>query len=149
MTSADTSSLVIEKEFAYPPEKVWRALTEGELMREWLLENDFEPVVGHAFSFRTEAPAAAGMDWDGVIESEVLVVRPYEELAYRWNALGLVSVVRWTLAATAGGTLVRMEQSGFRPDQKAAYHGANYGWEKFLEGLERVLSGELGMGSGE
>ena len=149
MTSADTRSLVIEKEFAYPPEKVWRALTEGELMREWLLENDFEPVVGHAFTFRTEVPAAAGMDWDGVIESEVLEIERHKKLSYSWNALGLVSVVSWTLTATAGGTLVRMEQTGFRPDQKAAYHGANYGWQKFMGGLERVLSGELGMGSGE
>jgi hypothetical protein len=35
-----------------------------------------------------------------------------------------------------------MEQSGFRPDQQAAYKGANYGWQKFFNNLERV-TGEL------
>ena len=43
--------------------------------------------------------------------------------------MGLESVVVWTLVATEGGTLVRMEQSGFRPDQEAAYKGAKYGWQ--------------------
>jgi uncharacterized protein YndB with AHSA1/START domain len=47
----------------------------------------------------------------------------------------------WTLVPTKGGTLVRMEQSGFRPDQEQAYQGANYGWQKFIGGLERLLAG--------
>ena len=55
--------------------------------------------------------------------------------------MGLESVVVWTLIATSGGTLVRMEQSGFRPDQEAYYQGASYGWQKFIGGLERVVAG--------
>jgi hypothetical protein len=38
-----------------------------------------------------------------------------------------------------GGTRVRMEQSGFRPEHTNAYKGANYGWTRFMDGLERVL----------
>ena len=137
MTTAATRSLVIEKEMPYSPEKIWRALTEGSLMKEWLMDNDFQPVVGHRFSFRsTPVP-----NWDGIIESEVLVVEPNKKLSYSWGALGLESAVVWTLVATEGGTLVRMEQSGFRPDQEAAYKGANYGWQKFIGGLERVVAG--------
>ncbi len=133
----DTRSLVIEKELPHPPEKVWRALTQGPLIKEWLMDNDFQPVVGHRFNFRfTPMP-----NWNGVIDSEVLVIEPNQKLSYRWNALGLESVVVWTLAPTEGGTLVRMEQSGFRPDQEAAYKGANYGWQKFIGGLERVVAG--------
>jgi uncharacterized protein YndB with AHSA1/START domain len=45
------------------------------------------------------------------------------------------------LVATEGGTLVRMEHSGFQPDQEAAYKGAKYGWQKFIGGLERVVAG--------
>jgi uncharacterized protein YndB with AHSA1/START domain len=132
-----TRSLVIEKELPHPPEKVWRALTQGPLIKEWLMDNDFQPVVGHRFNFRsTPMPS-----WDGVIDSEVLVLEPNKKLSYRWNALGLESVVVWTLVATSGGTLVRMEQSGFRPDQEAAYKGANYGWQKFIGSLERVVAG--------
>jgi uncharacterized protein YndB with AHSA1/START domain len=79
--------------------------------------------------------------WDGVIDCEVLVVEPNKQLSYSWNSLGLESVVVWTLAATSGGTLVRMEQSGFRPDQDSFYKGANYGWQNFIGGLERVVAG--------
>ncbi len=137
MTPADTRSLVIEKELPYPPEKIWRALTEGALIKEWLLDNDFQPVVGHQFNFR--APPLP--QWNGVIDSEVLVVELNRKLSYSWGSSGLESVVAWTLVPTKSGTLVRMEQTGFRPDQKAAYNGANYGWQKFIGGLERVVAG--------
>jgi uncharacterized protein YndB with AHSA1/START domain len=132
-----TRSLVIEKELPHPPEKVWRALTQGPLVKEWLMDNDLQPVVGHRFNFRsTPMP-----NWNGVIDCEVLVVEPNKKLSYSWNSLGLESVVVWTLVATSSGTLVRMEQSGFRPDQDANYKGANYGWQKFIGGLERVVAG--------
>jgi uncharacterized protein YndB with AHSA1/START domain len=132
-----TRSLVIEKELPHPPEKVWRALTQGPLVKEWLMDNDLQPVVGHRFNFRsTPMP-----NWNGVIDCEVLVVEPNKKLSYSWNSLGLESVVVWTLVATGSGTLVRMEQSGFRPDQEANYKGANYGWQKFFGGLERVVAG--------
>jgi uncharacterized protein YndB with AHSA1/START domain len=132
-----TRSLVIEKELPHPAEKIWRALTQGALIKEWLMDNDFQAVVGHKFSFRsTPVPK-----WDGVIDSQVLIIEPNKKLSYSWNSLGLETVVVWTLVPTKGGTLVRMEQSGFRPDQEANYQGANYGWQKFIGGLERVLAG--------
>ena len=132
-----TRSLVIEKELPHPVGKVWRALTQGALIKEWLMDNDFQPEVGHKFKFRsTPMP-----NWNGIIDSQVLVVEPDKKLSYSWNSMGLESVVVWTLVATSGGTLVRMEQSGFRPDQEANYRGANYGWQKFIGGLERVVAG--------
>jgi len=70
---------------------------------------------------------------DGVIDSKVLVVEPNRQLSYTWDALGLKSVVVWTLTPTKTGTLVRMEHSG-------AYKGANYGWQKFIGQLEQVLA---------
>ena len=79
--------------------------------------------------------------WNGIIDSEVLVIEPNKKLSYSWGSLGLESVVVWTLVPTKGGTLVRMEQSGFRADQEANYQGANYGWQKFIGGLERVVGG--------
>src|ERR1700678_3066026 len=114
-----TRSLVIEREMPYPPEKIWRALTEGPLIKEWLVDNDFQPVVGHQFNFRsTPVP-----NWNGVIDSEVLVVEPNKKLSYSWGSMGLGTVVVWTLIAISGGTLLRMEQSGFRSDKDAAYKG--------------------------
>jgi uncharacterized protein YndB with AHSA1/START domain len=136
-TTAATRTLVIEKEMPHPPEKVWRALTQGPLIKEWLMDNDFQPVVGHKFNFRsTPVP-----NWDGIINSEVVVVEPNKKLSYSWSTMGMGSVVVWTLVATSGGTLVRMEHSGFRSDQDAAYKGANYGWQKFIGNLEKVLAG--------
>ena len=132
-----THSVVIEKELPHAPEKVWRALTQGPLIKEWLMDNDFQPVVGHRFQFRsTPVP-----NWNGIIDSEVLVVEPNKKLSYSWGSFGLESVVVWTLTATEGGTMVRMEHSGFRSDQDAAYKGANYGWRKFIGNLERVVAG--------
>jgi uncharacterized protein YndB with AHSA1/START domain len=131
-----TRTLVIEKELPHPPEKIWRALTQGALLREWLMDNDFQPVVGHKFSFR----AAPAPNWSGVIESEVLVVEPNKTLSYSWGAVGLGTVVVWTLVATAGGTLLRMEQSGFGPDQGRNYGGARLGWQRFLTNLEQLLA---------
>jgi len=132
-----TRTLVIEREMPHPPEKIWRALTQGPLIQEWLMDNDFQPVVGHKFNFHsTPVP-----NWNGVIESEVLVLEPNKKLSYSWGTLGLESVVVWTLVPTSGGTLVRMEQSGFRDDQEFAYKGANYGWQKFIGRLEQVVAG--------
>jgi uncharacterized protein YndB with AHSA1/START domain len=131
-----TRSLVIEKEMPHSLEKIWRALTEGQLIKEWLMDNDFQPVVGHRFTLRsTPMP-----NWNGIIECQVLVIEPNKKLSYSWGSSGLESVVVWTLVATDEGTLIRMEQSGFRPDQEANYKGASYGWQKFLGSLERVAT---------
>ncbi|WP_213806274.1 SRPBCC domain-containing protein [Granulicella sp. dw_53] len=133
----ETLTLAIERVFPHPPEKLWRALTENPLIAQWLMNNDFEPVVGRKFQFRHEPMP----NWDGVIDCEVLIVDHLKQLSYSWGSLGLDSVVLWTLTPAEGGTHLRMEQSGFRPDQQAAYQGANYGWQKFLAALEQVLGG--------
>ncbi len=135
--AAQTRTLVIEREMPHPPEKIWRALTEGPLIEEWLMSNDFQPVVGHRFTFR----AAPVQSWNGVIDSEVMVVEPHARLVYSWGTLGLGTVVTWTLTPTEGGTNLRMEQSGFGPNQNANYNGAKYGWNKFIGNLEGVLGG--------
>jgi len=132
-----TRSVVIEKELPHPPEKVWRALTQTSLIKEWLMDNDLQPAVGHKFQFRsTPMP-----NWNGIIDSEVLVVDPNKKLSYSWGSLGLESVVTFTLTPTDAGTHIRMEQTGFRDDQEQAYKGATYGWQKFIGNLEQVIAG--------
>jgi uncharacterized protein YndB with AHSA1/START domain len=132
-----TRTLVIEREMPHPPEKIWRALTQSPLIEDWLMKNDFQPVVGHRFTFR----ATPMPNWNGVIDGEVLVVEPNLRLSYGWGSLGLESVVTWTLTPTKDGTHVRMEQSGFRSEEDASYKGARYGWQKFIGSLERVVGG--------
>ena len=137
MTTETTRSVVIEREFPYPPEKIWRALTEGDLIQQWLMENDFQPAVDHRFTFRAKPVP----NWNGIIDCKVLVVEPNKHLTYTWGTLGMGSVVAWTLTPTKTGTLIRMEQSGFRADQDAAYKGAKYGWTKFIGNLDKVVAG--------
>jgi uncharacterized protein YndB with AHSA1/START domain len=136
-TAESTRSVVIERVFPHPPEKLWRALTDGPLLAQWLMNNDFVPVAGRPFQFRAEPVPG----WNGIIDCEVKVVDPLKELSYTWGTMGTVTVVHWTLTPAAGGTLVRMEQSGFGAGQEFAYKGATYGWKRFLGELERVLDG--------
>jgi uncharacterized protein YndB with AHSA1/START domain len=137
-TAVERRTVVVERDIAHPPEKLWRALTQPHLMEEWLMKNDFKPEVGHHFNLRG--------DWGGVLDCEVLVVEPQRELAYTWNfrhddaAFNLESVVTFTLTPTATGTRLRMEQTGFRPDQRQAFGGAHAGWKQFFEKLDQVLA---------
>jgi uncharacterized protein YndB with AHSA1/START domain len=108
-TAAETLSVVVEREVAYPPEKIWRALTEPHLIEEWLMKNDFKPVADHRFNLRG--------DW-GTVDCQVRAIEPNKMLSYTWDALGLKSIVTWTLTPTSAGTHLRMEQSGFRQDQQ-------------------------------
>jgi uncharacterized protein YndB with AHSA1/START domain len=95
------------------------------------VKNDFKPVVGHRFDLRA--------DW-GAVGCQVLEVEPNKTLSYTRGAYGLESVVTWTLTPTSTGTRLRMEQSGFRPDQQQGYQGAKYGWQQFFANLEQVLA---------
>jgi uncharacterized protein YndB with AHSA1/START domain len=140
MTNAatETRSVVVEREVPFPPEKIWRALTQPHLIEEWLMKNDFAPVVGHRFNLRG--------DWGGVLDCEVLAIEPNRRLSYTWNfahddaAYNLESVVTFTLTPTPTGTRLRMEQLGFRPDQKQAFGGAKTGWQQFFTKLEQLLA---------
>lgn len=134
--AAETRTLTVERTFPHPPEKLWRALTESPLIAEWLLKNDFAPAIGHKFQFRSEPVQG----WNGIIDCEVLAIDPPKQLSYTWSSMGLDSVVLFTLAPSDGGTHLRMEQSGFRPDQQQAYGGAKYGWNSFFDKLGHVLS---------
>ena len=106
MPDPATRSIVVERVMPHPPEKVWRALTEGPLIEQWLMKNDFQPVVGHRFHFRADPTP----HWNGVTDCEVLAVEPHRRLSYRWcssgeeAADGLDTVVTWTLSPADGGT---------------------------------------------
>jgi uncharacterized protein YndB with AHSA1/START domain len=132
-----TRTVVVEREIPHPPEKVWRALTQPILIEEWLMKNDFEPLVGHRFKLRG--------DWGGILDCEVLAIDANRLLSYTWNfahedpAYALQSIVTLTLTPTDKGTHLRMEQAGFRPTQKQAFQGANYGWREFLGKLADVV----------
>ena len=137
---SETQTVTVEREFPHPPERLWRALTQPHLIAEWLMKNDFVAEVGHRFHLSG--------DWGGVLDCEVLAIEPGRALSYRWDhgnenpAYDLRSVVSFTLTPTAAGTLLRMEQAGFRPEQKQASGGAKHGWQQFFGQLEQLLDRE-------
>jgi len=104
--------------FQHPPERVWEFLTNPELLAQWLMENDFQPVVGHKFRFVTKPKIKLG--FDGIVYCEVLELVPYQRLSYSWKGgagkgkIHLDSVVRWTLTPKDNGTLLLLEHTGFR-----------------------------------
>ena len=136
--SDELRTVTIERDFAHPPERLWRALTQPHLIAEWLMKNDFAPVVGHRFNLTG--------DWGGVLDCEVLSVEPGRALSYRWDyvhedpAFDLRSVVSFALEPTPAGTRLTMEQTGFRPEQKQASGGARYGWAQNFGKLDELLA---------
>ena len=150
--AAETRSVVIEREVPHAPEKIWRALTQPHLIEEWLMKNDFQPEVGRSFTLRSDPYP----NWDGVIRCEVVAVEPNRRLVYRWGALGVDTLVTWTLTPTDTGARLRMEQSGFRADQPqkiviagfvAGLCGGAFAWLLIVLGLVgggvRLLPGIL------
>ena len=131
-TQAGTRSVVVERKLPYPPEKIWCALTQPHLIGEWLMQTDFEPVLGHKFQLRA--------DW-GAVDCEVKAIEPNRTLTYTWAAYGLESLVTFTLTPAGRGTHLRMEQAGFPHSNEQAYRGAQFGWKAFLGKLEQLLAG--------
>ena len=130
-TATQTLSVVVERDVPFAPDKVWRALTQQPLIADWLMNNDFMPVMDHRFKLSA--------DW-GSVDCQVLKVEPTTTLSYSWGSHGLKSVVTWTLTPTSTGARLRMEHSGFRPDQPQFYEGAKGGWPRFIAALEQVLA---------
>ncbi|HEY0707587.1 MAG TPA: SRPBCC domain-containing protein [Polyangia bacterium] len=135
--SRDTLSL--EFELKHPKEKVWRALTDPTLLAEWLLPViEFKLEEGAAFTYKTQPYPG----WDGIVNCKMLEIEPHKKLKYTWGVPFLETVVTFTLAPTASGTRLSIEQSGFKPDQQREFGGARYGWNmmtgKLVELLERV-----------
>ncbi|HEY8781537.1 MAG TPA: SRPBCC domain-containing protein [Mucilaginibacter sp.] len=137
---------IIKHQFSYahPKETVWEYLTNSELMAQWLMKNDFQPVVGHEFQFRT-GPIPA-LDFDGIHYCKVLEIVPFETLSYSWNTgpggdeINLESVVTWTLQPTEKGTEVTLEHRGFaKKENLDFYNGLLHGWVAKLEKIGKLL----------
>ena len=128
-----------ERELRHPPERVWRALTEPELMRRWLMETDFEPTAGHHFEFRTDP----GIGFDGVLRGEVILVDPPRQIAYTFKG-GMMrheTTVTWTLIPETKGTRLILEHTGFTGFADIAISGIiGLGWRRMLGDLPEVLT---------
>jgi uncharacterized protein YndB with AHSA1/START domain len=133
------ASINVDQYVAHPPERVWGALTDPVRMAVWLMPNDFAPVVGHRFTFRTEPQPG----FDGTVHCEVLEVVAPQRLRLSWRGGRLDTTVTWTLVPEGRGTRVFLEHAGFDPDdelQRYAFTALGGGWRSsVLPKLARVL----------
>lgn len=103
------SEIVFEAIYPTSIAAVWRALTDPEEIRAWLMETDFAPVLGHGFTFRTDPRPG----FDGTVRCRVLEIEPERRLSYSWVAGGIDTVVTWTLEPRGESTAVKLVHSGF------------------------------------
>jgi uncharacterized protein YndB with AHSA1/START domain len=130
--------------FSRSAETVWEYLTKSELMELWLMKNNFRPVAGADFEFRT-GPIAS-LNFDGIFYCRVLEIEPFKKLSYSWQSgpgdkrIALDSVVEWRLQPTGEGTTLFLEHSGFaKPENDAFYKGLDHGWTEKLENIDNLL----------
>ena len=137
---AQTDALSFELDLRHGPAKVWRALTDPVLLKEWLLPAvGFTLEPGAAFTLHTQAFPG----WDGTVNCRLVEIEAERKLSYTWvvGDLEIDTVVTFTLTPTAQGTHLSLVQSGFKPDQKQNFGGARYGWKLMSEKLVGVLAG--------
>ncbi|WP_149259324.1 SRPBCC domain-containing protein [Actinomadura sp. K4S16] len=135
--SGERASIEVDEFLPHPPAKVWRALTEPELLARWLMPNDFKPVVGHRFTFAAKPIPAVG--FDGTIECRVLDIEELRLLRISWRGGGLDTTVTWRLVAEGRGTRLFVEHAGFDLDDPVnayAFRGMGGGWRS---GIFRAL----------
>lgn len=120
-----TDAIRFEFDLPHPPGKVWRALTDAELVRQWLLPvTDLDLAKGAEFTFT--APPQPG--WDGLVRCKYLEIETHRRLRWSWVVGDLDTVVTFTLTPTQSGTHLCMVQSGFTSSQRHNFGGARYGW---------------------
>ncbi|MES2513226.1 MAG: SRPBCC domain-containing protein [Bacteroidota bacterium] len=121
-----------------PPEKVWEHLTDAELLSEWLMKNDFKPIIGHKFQFY--AKPVVNMGFDGNVYCQVLEIIPLKKLSYSWKGgpgkgkITLDSVVTWTLIEKDNATELTIEHTGFKGLKNfVGYFFMNSGWKSIIK----------------
>jgi uncharacterized protein YndB with AHSA1/START domain len=141
----DPRAIYLDEFLPHPPEKVWRALTEPDLIARWLMPNDFKLQLGHKFTFRGFPMPAAGFGGTG--HSEVLDFEPEKMLRIAWRAApedasSLDSTVTFTLEPEGRGTRLFLAHEGFDPGdpyQAAGRRLMDGGWRGIPARISEVI----------
>ncbi|MGW1885759.1 SRPBCC family protein [Streptomyces sp. NPDC001970] len=141
----DLTTIRVDQFLAHPPAKVWRALTEPELIAQWLMPGDFRLEVGHRYTM-TSVPRP-GTGFSGTVEAEVKAFERERMLRVRWADADPGSSVNWTITWTlepeGRGTRLFLVHEGFDPDdpaQRMAHKIMGGGWRSHvMRALEATL----------
>ena len=139
-----TKSIQREMLIAQPREVVWRGIAQSATLADWMFPNDFEPRVGHQFTF--QVPPNPKVNFEGLtVRCEVLECDPPSRLIFSWSVGGPVDNTRvsFQLEPTSDGTRLLFEHSGFdlsQPRGNQAFKGADYGWAGMLGKLSAIVA---------
>jgi len=151
IVTPDQDAIVSEIQIAAPPERVFQALIDPKQVMQWWTSEqcqiesfamDTRP--GGRWRYDTKQST---LNINGVskfhCDGEILEFDPPRVLAYTWIAnwhddKTRRTVVRWELAASAGGTRVKVTHSGLSklPLARKDYSG---GWPGVVEQLKRFM----------
>ncbi|HXB40030.1 MAG TPA: SRPBCC domain-containing protein [Bacteroidia bacterium] len=124
--------------FEQSPNEVWEYLTKPELIEQWLMKNNFQPILGQKFQFTFAAKE--GSKYVGVVNCEVLEIKPFSKLSYTWDGStsdGRIfnSEVTWTLVSKDNGTELQLSHDGFTVLEDILNHSGGWDscWKRFEE----------------
>ncbi|WP_283136325.1 SRPBCC family protein [Rhizohabitans arisaemae] len=148
MTEDDPTTICVDQFLPHPPARVWRALTEPDLLAQWLMPGDFRLTVGHRYTMRTKPIPATGFSGD--VEAEVMAFTPEKMLRVAWRDPAPTGggkadwTITWTLEPEGRGTRLFLRHEGFDPDNPLHQRSRvimGGGWRSHVMGaLHRVLA---------
>ncbi|MCT9933388.1 SRPBCC domain-containing protein [Planotetraspora sp. A-T 1434] len=112
----ERTGLHLDEFLPHPPHKVWRALTEPELVSRWLMTDDFRLEVGHRYTMTAQPMPSTG--FSGVATCRVLEFEPEKLLTTSWKdeaGNGIEFTVSWRLEPEGRGTRLFLDHEGFDP----------------------------------
>jgi uncharacterized protein YndB with AHSA1/START domain len=130
-------ALRFERRFAHPAERVWRAITEPEQLREWfpaVVTFDLTPGAKLVFAPTAEQRRRYDLPEVSAPNGEITQVDPPRLLEYTWGE----EILRWELTADGDGCRL-VFTNVFDDRDSAAPAGA--GWHAGLEVVEAQLDG--------
>jgi uncharacterized protein YndB with AHSA1/START domain len=140
-----TNSIHHQFFYSHPPEVVWEYLTKSELIAQWLMKNDFEPIIGYDFQFNTNP--LPNFNFDGIFYCKVLEIVPRKKLSYSWKGgpgngkITVDSIVVWELRQKDNGTELILDHSGISlPENLSIYAAMNEGWLKNMQKIAALIN---------
>jgi uncharacterized protein YndB with AHSA1/START domain len=138
--NGETATLIFERRLSHSPQRVWRALTDAEELREWYMAK--AKIDGRPGGSIDMVTGPAQFHWTG----RILTWEPFSVLEYEFNAAphehlagGERSIVRYDLQSVAGGTLLTLIHS--RLTKRTAL-GFAPGTHALLDRLEASLAAQ-------
>lgn len=123
--------------YEHSPKVVWEYLIQADLIALWLMPNNFKPITGYEFQFKTKP--IPSLELDGIFHCKVLEIVPFQKLIYSWKGgsgngiISLDTVVEWTLEEYRNGSKLLLKHSGFKENNLAIFSGMTDGWNQNIK----------------